>query len=761
MIVRYSQKLGERQVLHLDYDDAREAFAAEIDQRGYHVSPAFAEALRVPLGDAELAGLPPVIREGVRQLTDPKLVACIQREIQDCGLSGFDAEVGAALVALGADVADNDPMPSECRVRLLRGGFDPLPLIGKRPFVNDWQKRGPTSAGDIEIWSKVYPNATNTGMLCRTTPTIDLDIMNPEAADAVEQLIRDRYESDGGYVLVRFGKAPKRAIPFRTDEPFKKITANLIAPSGGSEKVEFLCDGQQVVVAGTHPDTGLPYRWHGGEPGQIKRADLPYIQAAEARELVEQVVALLVAEHGYQRTAQRPEGNGADADPRGRDDWRHLIANIIAGHQLHDSLRDLGAKMLGAGTNPGAVVNHLRALMETSTAPHDARWQERHDDIPRLVNGAKSFRDRTGPNGSGGAQTLGLSLEYYNDLTDITPPKPWLIKNLLARGETSNWFGPPRVGKSVLLTDLAFHVAAGLDWHGLRSKEQCGVVYIALERGALIKRRLGAYKRRYGVVELPIAVASNIIDLKNPSCVKLIVDTIRSAGARFGCPVGLVVIDTISKGVAAGGGDEDKAKDVNAVAANLRRVEQLTKVHIACVGHTGKDATRGHRGSNAHDGDNDMMVQISGDEGVKTATIVKINDGHEGPLTHYKIESYKLGEDEDGDEITVGMISQDQVAAEAEVKTRKGLSPLEQRALDLLTRCINDEGMAAPPSPKYPPSTRVVSLKAWRTACERGGLSSSEERTDRTKAFRRAKDGLQTKMRIASPDEWVWLVRDG
>ena len=39
---------------------------------------------------------------------------------------------------------------------------------------------------------------------------------------AIEELVRERYE-ERGYVPVRIGKPPKRAIPFRTDEPFTKI----------------------------------------------------------------------------------------------------------------------------------------------------------------------------------------------------------------------------------------------------------------------------------------------------------------------------------------------------------------------------------------------------------------------------------------------------------------------------------------------------------------------------------------------------------
>ena len=72
--------------------------------------------------------------------------------------------------------------------------------------------------------------------------------------------MREHYE-ESGYVLVRIGRAPKRAFLFRTIEPFSKIVINFVARNGGEpEKLEFLGDGQQVVVAGIHPDTRQPYR---------------------------------------------------------------------------------------------------------------------------------------------------------------------------------------------------------------------------------------------------------------------------------------------------------------------------------------------------------------------------------------------------------------------------------------------------------------------------------------------------------------------
>src|SRR5262249_25094836 len=128
-----------------------------------------------------------------------------------------------------------------------------------------------------------------------------------------------------------------------------------------------------------------------------------------------------------------------------------------------------------------------------------------------------------------------------------------------------------------------------------------------------------------------------------------ILTAIREAEQRFDCAAGLVIFDTYAKGIAAGGGDEDKAKDQNIVQANLRRLfDRGCHVHIAGVGHTGKDESKGERGSNARLADVDLQVQITGDL-IKIASITKANDQAEGVLTGFKLEPFDFGLDEDGD----------------------------------------------------------------------------------------------------------------
>lgn len=273
----------------------------------------------------------------------------------------------------------------ENRLALVAHGYTPIPLTGKIPPFKSWQNVDNVTRAKLVAWGRNWPLAQNTGILTRLTPTLDVDILNRDAAVAVEELVGKRFAGHGS-VLCRIGRAPKRAIPFRTGTPFAKIIVNLIANDGSAgEKVELLCDGQQIVVAGIHPDTNKPYTWPAGDIADLARDNLPEIDEVEARRLVEEIVELLWHNFGYTRAKDRPrKGNGAG---NGAADWQHLTTAILAGADLHASTRDLAAKMVAGGMAGGAAVNMLRGLMESSAAPKDERWQARYDNIPRLVDG--------------------------------------------------------------------------------------------------------------------------------------------------------------------------------------------------------------------------------------------------------------------------------------------------------------------------------------------------------------------------------------
>lgn len=348
------------------------------------------------------------------------------------------------------------PTPTALRLSLLENGYAPLPIEGKRPPLKDWQKKTATNAAEIELWEKIYPQATNTGILTQLTPTLDIDITHPEAAEAVEALARERLE-ERGFVLIRTGQPPKRAILLRTDTPFKKITGTLISPKGDTDqKIELLADGQQVVVFGTHPNTGKPYVWFGGEPSSIKHEELPYVREDEAKQLIADAVTLLVKEFGYRLPPVHPTETGK-ANGHDPANWGGLVDNIVQGRDLHDSLRDLAGKLIASGMDDGAVVNFLRALIDRSDAPRDDRWQARYDDIPRAVATAREKLGERARQPSLPNRLLQSSAQFTGS---FVPPDP-LISGILQRRFIYALTGHTGRGKTAIALLFATHVALG------------------------------------------------------------------------------------------------------------------------------------------------------------------------------------------------------------------------------------------------------------------------------------------------------------
>src|SRR5262245_17873278 len=97
---------------------------------------------------------------------------------------------------------------------------------------------------------------------------------------------------------------------------------------------------------------------------------------------------------------------------------------------------------------------------------------------------------------------------------DITlEPKAFLIDGFVGAAETSAWYGPPDGGKSTVVLDVGCHVAAGLDYCG-RRVTQGAVLYVAVERGAVVKRRVRAWCLHHGQMDIPLPIVAEMIDLR-------------------------------------------------------------------------------------------------------------------------------------------------------------------------------------------------------------------------------------------------------
>ena len=132
--------------------------------------------------------------------------------------------------------------------------------------------------------------------------------------------------------------------------------------------------------------------------------------------------------------------------------------------------------------------------------------------------------------------TQGYKFQTAAEMSAMPVKKDWLIKGVFARGKSSAWVAPPGGMKSALLAEASVCVAYGQDWHGYRNKGATGVVYFALERADLVRRRILAHVVRLGLPPPPIVVVGDMVDPRNA---KRIVATIREAEEALGVPWGL------------------------------------------------------------------------------------------------------------------------------------------------------------------------------------------------------------------------------
>jgi hypothetical protein len=672
--------------------------------------------------------------------------------------------------------------PTDLRQQLLDGGYFPLPLRGKAPDVlKGWQKKFDTNPDEIAMWAKTWPDARNTGILTKFTPTLDIDVTHPEAARAVADLAAERFE-ERGYILQRTGKAPKVAIPFRTDAPFPKIIANLVAPDGGGHKIEFLCDGQQVVVDGTHPDTGKPYSWHGGDPGRIAHQDLPHLTQADARQLVDDAVKVLVGQFGFRLSEQfsKPRANGADHG--GSTDWAPLLGNVID----HDALVILAAKLVAAGMAEGAAVNLLRALVDA--APGDAanplRKMRRLAEIPDIVSsGAKKIGaaqeqqpEITSPN-EGSAFGYSWSWRLYGEVA-VADSRPQLVEGLLPATGVGLIAGQWGTYKTFVGNDLAAAVMTSGTFIKFPVRRKGAVLFFAVEGQSEVAIRItAAYEARGGTGRAPFAWVENCPRLLDPNADKILAAMVKQANElmlkEFGLPVALIIIDTAGK--AAGytkTGDENDAANAKQIMKTMASASIETNALYLGVAHFGKAVETGTRGSSSFEDDSDVVLALLGQKGqngaVENARLCarKRRSGQNGEEFAFRTKSVDMGVDTHGAPLTTLTI--EWLPEDASAPSGKPKADQWSKAIRLLRQClmtiIADCGSNQRPFPDGP-VVRAVDLEQVREEFYKAHPATGDAKAKteaRRKAFGRAIKEAGSRGLIATRDigatTFVWLV---
>lgn len=336
------------------------------------------------------------------------------------------------------------------------------------------------------------------------------------------------------------------------------------------------------------------------------------------------------------------------------------------------------------------------------------------------------------------------------------------VEGVLIEGSMAVVYGESNCGKTFFMTDLGLHVAMGKQWRG-KEVEQGGVIYCALEGSHGISNRVAAF-RKYHQLEgqrLPFAVVPYSINMLEGDVERLI-DAIQAAAEPFGCPVKMVVIDTLARAMA--GGDENGPSDMGKLVFSTKQVQQETGACVVYVHHSGKDAARGARGHSSLRAATDTEIEVSREnkDSPSVALAMKQREMEIEGEFWFRLERVELGTNRRGKPVTSCVVADAEKPIAPGMVGKAGrngktpkLSPAAQLGLRAFYAAISRDGAILPPAKDYPANTVAVSNADWRK--EFYQLKSGT--TDLKKhAFSKAEDDLLSQNIITQRDNMVWLV---
>ena len=532
-------------------------------------------------------------------------------------------------------------------LQLAEHGFPVFPLIpnDKRPLIKGWQRLATATDIDrIRDWWADEPDA-NIGISTERLYVVDVDPRKGGSATFSALSMTEDIPDTLASVTAGGGAHLIFALPHD------------VTVSGGNDLlgqgVDVKSHGGFIVAPGSTIN-GNSYRWvPGHDPNQRKPAVIPDWAVARAHRPAE-------------RSTQAGEtvAEEDDAAIARAEHWLSKHAPEAVEGQRDNTAFAVAAKLYDFGLQPATTREYL------------AQWNEGwcqppldNDDLDRIANSAAKNRQTAigsrHPDAPGfdthdidttKAPDLDLPDEkpkrahlYHLDfntaaeqaLTHVNQP---LVEGLLDRQAMSVLYGESNSGKTFVMLDIAFAVAAGRPWSEDKETHQGAVVYVAAEGGKGVLKRIRALKERHDVQNnVPLYVIPCPVDLLRPDAdLKPLVQEIKAIAAAYGVTIELVVIDTLSRAIA--GGNENDSQDMGALVRHLDLIRAHTAAHVAVVHHTGKDKAKGARGHSLLRAATDTEIEI--DE--RTLTVTKQRDMEGGLSLGFSLQSIDLGTDRDG-----------------------------------------------------------------------------------------------------------------
>jgi hypothetical protein len=215
--------------------------------------------------------------------------------------------------------------------------------------------------------------------------------------------------------------------------------------------------------------------------------------------------------------------------------------------------------------------------------------------------------------------------------------------------------------------------------------------------------------------------------------------TIAELETKSGYPCVLIILDTVTR--TFGSADQHQSQAMQKYVQSVDEVTRLTGAHVAAIHHSPHSDDGRAKGAIDLDGaiDKSFVVSASGKEPNRVFTLIcsGTNDGIDGLITSFRLESVTLGTDAEGRVTTAPVVIQAD-AAKTDGSNLKGNSA---KALDSLERAIAEHGETLPDgSPGFPDGVKTVTRAQWRDQFIADAKAIQPKTTDETlrKRFDRA-----------------------
>jgi hypothetical protein len=332
--------------------------------------------------------------------------------------------------------------------------------------------------------------------------------------------------------------------------------------------------------------------------------------------------------------------------------------------------------LINKGLTKGEVLGQLVEINERKCIPPlslddvkriaDSIWKSHYKDKPEPVK-KKAFRN-----------------SYTIEEGRNQPPVQWLVEDLIEEQTMCAMYGDTGCTKSFLAIDLGMHLALGKDWFGLKVYRSVPVVYVAVEGGGGMIKRVNGWLESHDDTEIPnnFRIDRDPIYPTNKESIRNFIEYYKELGFEKG----FVFIDTLNANARADGLNED-GTDMGLIVDAFQVIGRELNSSYMIVHHSGKDESRGMRGHSSLKASLDTVIHVEPSGSNYKWSIEKLKEGEDQKVYGYEAPVVDLGVDAKGKSITTlvvnptGMLSEDGPRKVNLVKNQKTIFQLVRDVL--------------------------------------------------------------------------------